>query len=582
MLTPDPARLQKTPTGMEGFDEITGGGLPVGRTSIILGGPGSGKTVFALQTLVNGARLCGERGIFVAFEENSRSVIANAASFGWDLSDQDKLLFMDAGMSPDVVQTGRFDVGGLLSGIRTRFAENRATRIVFDSIDVLLALLDDPFTERQELYRIQDWLAANDVTGIVTARSLSRNGFSTLGYDFLEFMADCVVHLGQHVTRGLSHRDLRVAKYRGSSFHEGVFPLIIGAAGLEVASPIPNEMNFPAFEERVSSGVERLDTMLAGGYFRGSTVLVTGGPGTAKSTLAAAFAEASSRRGERCLYVSFDESIGELVRNMASINLDLKAQVDSGNLLLHSVQTGSLNAEQHLLGIKALMREYQPRSLVIDPLSAVLRSATSEVIMEVPLRLIHYTKSQGITMLSTSLVENSDSPEGTEMNVSTIADAWIHLSFKVQMGERNRLLTIVKSRGTGHSRQARELVLTDQGVTLSDVYIAGGEVLMGTLRWEREEAQRREKALAHTGLLRKERELSLAEADVRGRIELLNRELELRRAENEALAEEISLEKTQRQTSTTQVGQLRGVDRAGADALHGEALPGEASHGASI
>lgn len=565
MPTPDAASLKKTPTGMGGFDEITGGGLPQGRTSIIMGGPGSGKTVFALQTLINGAHLCGERGIFVAFEENSRSVIANAASFGWDLSDHEKLLFMDAGMSPDVVQTGRFDVGSLLSGIRTRFAENRATRIVFDSIDVLLALLDDPFTERQELYRIQDWLAANDVTGIITARSPS----GANGYDFLEFMADCVVHLGQHVTAGIAHRDLRVAKYRGSSIHEGVFPLIIGAAGMEVASPIPREMNFPAFKDRVSTGIDRLDTMLQGGYFRGSTALVTGAPGTAKSTLAAAFAEASSKRGERCLYVSFDESSSEIVRNMASIGLDLLSQIDSGNLRFHSVQTGSLNAEEHLLGIKALIREYQPRSLVIDPLSAVLKSATSQVLMDVPLRLINFTKSQGITMLSTSLVENSDSPESTEMNVSTIADTWIHLSFKVQMGERNRLLTIVKCRGTGHSRQARELVLSDEGVTLSDVFVAGGEVLMGTLRWEKEEANRREKALAHTGLLRKERELSLAEAEVRVRIDLLTRELELRRAENEALAEEIELEKAQRELSASEIGRLRGVDRPGAGTSRG-------------
>ncbi|MES2757680.1 MAG: circadian clock protein KaiC [Pseudomonadota bacterium] len=563
MLSPDAASLRKTPTGMDGFDEITGGGLPIGRTAIIMGGPGSGKTVFALQTLVNGARLCGERGIFIAFEENSRSVIANAATFGWDLSDQDKLLFMDAGMSPDVVQTGRFDVSGLLSGIRTRFAENHATRIVFDSIDVLLALLDDPFTERQELYRIQDWLFANKVTGIVTARSNAANGAGTVGYDFLEFMADCVVHLRQHVTRGIAHRDLRVAKYRGSGFHEGVFPLIIGSTGIEVASPIPIAMTFPAFVERVSTGVERLDTMLEGGYFRGSTVLVTGAPGTAKSTLAATFAQASALRGERCLYVSFDESSGEIMRNMASIGLDLKAHVDTGNLMFHSVQTGSLNAEEHLLGIKALIHAYQPRSLVIDPLSAVLRSSTSEAIMDVPLRLINFTKSEGITMLSTSLVENSDSPESTEMNVSTIADTWIHLSFKVQMGERNRLLTIVKCRGTGHSRQARELVLSDDGVTLSDVYIAGGEVLMGTLRWEREEALRRERALAHVGLMRKERELSLAEAEVRGRIEVLNRELELRRAENEALAEEIRLETQQRETSTTEIGRLRGVDWPG-------------------
>ncbi len=562
MLSTDPASLKKTVTGIEGFDEITGGGLPQGRTSIVMGGPGSGKTVFALQTLINGARLSGERGIFVAFEENSRSVIANAASFGWDLSDQDKLLFLDAGMSPDVVQTGRFDVSGLLSDIRARFTENRATRIVFDSIDVLLSLLDDPFTERQELYRIQDWMAANNVTGIVTARSLSRSGYPTLGYDFLEFMADCVVHLGHHIVKGIAHRDLRVAKYRGSAMHEGVFPVIIGAHGMEVASPIPVEMTFPSSTERVSTGIERLDTMLLGGYFRGSTVLVSGAPGTAKSTLAAAFADASAQRGERCLYVSFDESSTEIVRNMASVNLDLGAHVEAGKLRFYSVQSSAFNAEQHLLAIKAILLEYQPDCLVIDPLSAVLRSANSEAVLDVPMRLIHYTKSQGITMLSTSLVANSESPESTEMNVSTIADTWIHLSFKVQMGERNRLLTIVKCRGTGHSRQGRELILSDAGLTLSDVYLAGGEVLMGTLRWEKEEALRRERALTHSGLLKRERELAVAEAEVRARLDVLNRELELRRAESAALAEEIRLEQLQADTSANEIGRRRGIDQA--------------------
>lgn len=558
------ASLTKSATGIEGFDAITGGGLPRGRTSILTGGPGSGKTVFALQTLINGARLYGERGIFVAFEENSRNVIANAASFGWDLPDQDQLLFMDAGMSPDIVQTGRFDVSGLLSGIRSRFAENYATRIVFDSIDVLLSLLDDPFTERQELYRIQDWLSVNGVTGIVTTRA-PRGALSTAGgNDFLEYMADCVVHLDQHVAGGIAHRDMRVSKYRGSPIYEGVFPLIIGAGGIEVAAPIPTEMRYVASAERVSAGVERLDTMLAGGYLRGSAVLVTGSPGTAKSTLAAAFAQACARRGERCLYVSFDESSSEIIRNMSSIGLDLAAAVADDKLRFHSVQTGALNSEQHLLTIKGLIRQYQPRCVVIDPLSALLKSQAFGVIMDVPLRLINFTKTEGITTLSTSLVDNSESPEGTEMNVSTIADTWIHLSYKVQMGERNRLLTIVKARGTGHSRQARELVLSNDGITLSDVFVAGGEVLMGTLRWEKEEAVRREAALSHAGLLKKQRELSLAEAEARSRIEILTRELELRRLESETLAEEMAGEAMLRDSAAIEIGRLRGIDQPGA------------------
>lgn len=556
------AGLRKTPTGIEGFDQITEGGLPLGRTSIIMGGPGTGKTVFALQTLINGARLRNERGIFVAFEENSRQVIANAACFGYDLIDQDKLLFIDAGMSPDIVQTGRFDVGGLLSGIRARFSEAHTTRIVFDSIDVLLALLDDPFSERQELYRIQNWLAANEVTGILTARTSGINGGRALGHDFLEFMADCVVHLEQGVTRGIAHRELQVTKYRGATYHEGSTPMIINSNGIAIMDPVPETFAFPAFEERVSTGIKRLDAMLDGGYFRGSSVLLTGAPGTAKSTLAASFAEAASKRGERCLYVSFDESSEEMIRNFASVNLDLAPLVASGNLLVHAVQSGSLNAEQHLFRIVDLINKHQPGSLVIDPLSAVLKTAATDALLDVPVRLIHYTKSRGITMMGTSLVENSESPESTEMNASTIADTWIHLSFRMQAGERNRLLTIVKSRGSGHSNQARELVISNEGVTLADVYVAGGEVLMGTLRWEKEEAQRRTKILARTTLQNKERELSIAEAEIQAHIAALNRELEMRRNEFEALSEALKQGEMQQDAGAMHISRLRGMDGA--------------------
>jgi circadian clock protein KaiC len=304
---------------------------------------------------------------------------------------------------------------------------------------------------------------------------------------------------------------------------------------------------------------------------------VTGAPGTCKSTLGATFAEASCRRGERCLFVSFDESASEIVRNMASINLDLAPQVAAGMLYIHAVRTASLNAEQHFMEIKALMDEYQPASLVIDPLSAILRSATVETLLHVPLRMIYLTKSRGISMVCTSLLDSSESPESTDMNVSTIADTWIHLSYKVQSGERNRLLTIVKSRGAGHSRQARELVLSNQGVTLTDVYVSGGEVLLGTLRWEKEEAQRSEKAHARRNMLRRARELSLAESEVRGRIEALNRELELRRAESEAVAEDIRLDMAQRDASTAELGRLRGADMPHGQAIHDEAAGAAAS-----
>lgn len=541
----DVVNLKKSLTGIRGFDEITRGGLPSGHTTVILGGPGSGKTVFALQLLINGIGI-GERGIFVAFEENTRDIIANAASFGWDMSNVDMLLFLDAGMAPDVVQTGRFDVGALLSAIRAKFAENGATRIVFDSIDVLLELLDDPFTERQELFRIQDWLHANDVTGVLTARTRDGPGSSLAKYDYLEFMADCVVRLGQYVVAGVAHRDLRVAKYRGAAICEGVFPMVIGPGGIEVARPISQQLEYPALTERVSSGIERLDTMLGGGYFRGSTVLITGAPGTAKSTLVAAFSAATTRRGECCLYVSFDESSSEIVRNMRSIGIDLSGAVATGTLVFHSVQSSSLNTERHFLLIQGLIDQCRPSSVVIDPLSALSRPTEPDIVMDVPQRLVNFAKSNGITMIGTSLVANSESPESTEMKVSTIADTWIHLSFKVHAGERNRLLTIVKSRGTGHSRQAREMVLSDQGVTLADVYVAGGEVLMGTLRWEKEEARRRAAVQARSTLLKRENEL--------------RQELAQRQSELDALAAELQQQEAHSQSQMGDIGRLRGAD----------------------
>jgi circadian clock protein KaiC len=316
LAKPSHALITKLPTGIEGFDQITGGGLPRGRNSLLLGGPGSGKTVFALQALVNGARDQKEAGIFVAFEESARQIVANASTLGWDLPalTKKKLFFLDARLSPDSVKAGDFDLAGMLGLLEAKVREIHATRIVFDGIDVLLNLLDDAAAERREIYRIRDWLTRVGLTGIITQKV---SGFNTdARYSFLQFMVDCVVVLEQQVVDGSVFRTLRVVKFRGSDFAADEFPIALSAAGVQLTNRGPREIRYKTTSGRVSSGIPRLDHMLQGGYYRGSNVLISGAPGTAKTTLAARFIAAACERGERSLYVSFDEAAFQLEREV--------------------------------------------------------------------------------------------------------------------------------------------------------------------------------------------------------------------------------------------------------------------------
>lgn len=525
---------QKMPTGIVGLDEITRGGLPRNRNTVVLGGPGCGKTVLALQMLVNGARDYGEPGIFVAFEENTRQIVHNAESFGWNLPKLQRkdLCFIDARIRSDTIATGDFDLSGFLAGLTVTAKKMGAKRIVFDSIDVLLSLLDSIPKERHEIHRLLEWLGESGLTGIVTSKLEVGTHQLSERYGFLQFMADCAVQLRQQTLDQVSQRELRVIKYRGSGFSENAAPMVIGEAGIEVAHISATDRYFPVSHQRVSSGVARLDAMLGGGYFRGSSVLITGAPGTAKSTLSSSFLAAACRRGERALYVSFDEIAGEHERNMASVGIDLSAHLASGRLQIYSARTEASSLEEHLVRIHSLIRGHRARFVVFDPLSSLFRAGEQSNVQSTSERLLHMTKSEGITTISTSLLANSDSKiEGTPLEVSTIADTWIHLSYAVQAGERNRALTIVKSRGMAHSNQVRELVLSHGGVTLADVYTAGGEVLMGTMRWQREMAEKSDLERARLEVGRKEGEVKMAEAELNMRIEALRRELEVKRFE---------------------------------------------------
>jgi circadian clock protein KaiC len=557
--------LQKMPTGIEGFDEITGGGLPRRRTTLIIGGPGCGKTIFALQTLVNGARQWDEPGIFVAFEEKSHQIIANAASFGWDLEileKEDKLFFLDAHLSADDVPSGSFDLIGMLAGLKAKADEMGAKRIVFDSLDALLTLLNDPIVERQELYRLHEWLSQAGPTGIITGRIETHDPLLSLRYGFMQFMADCVILLDHHMEERVSLRELRVLKYRGSNFAENQLPLVISPTGIQVTNFGLQDSAVEAQTERLSTGIERLDTMLSGGFYRGSSVLVTGAPGTAKTTLSASFSQAACNRGEKTLYVSFDERDTEIVRNLASVNIRLKPHIESGVLKIYSERSEARSAEEHLMRIKALIREEKPRCLVIDPLTAMIKAGGRIAALGMSQDLVRSAKAEGITLFLTGIAEGTESQtENTEMGISAIADTWIHVSFMAQGGERNRALTIVKSRGTRHSNQVRELILSDQGVTLTDVYTTGGEVLMGSLRWGKMRLEAADKERTRATDERKRSELALSEVETLARMEALQRQLEAQRAELAFYTTQQMVQEEEWRLKQKDLGEIRDADK---------------------
>ena len=529
----DPQPLAKIATGIEGFDALSGGGLPRNRTTLVMGGPGSGKTVFSLQALVNAARQRGESGIFVAFEERGREVMANAATFDWGLPAlaENRLYILDAHLSPTVVQSGEFDLSGILAILKAKQAAMHAGWIVFDGIDVLLTLLRDPIVEMREIYRIRDWLADNELTAIITAKMDSQTA-AVVNYGFMQFMVDCVIRFDRCLEYGVPAHRLQVTKYRGSDFASGEFPLSFGPSGIEVAAPEPPEIIHEASTERVSAGIERFDAMLGGGLFRGSSTLITGAPGTSKTTLIGKFAETACQRGERTLFVSFDEGADQIMRNLSSVGIDLQAHVQSGLLRMYSGRTEARSAEEHLIKLRALIRDHQPRCMVIDPLSAMAKAGGIGAARAVANRLIHLMKDSKITVVISALIEGNDpQAEATDLQISTIADTWIHLSYLVRSGERNRALTIVKSRGTWHSNQVRELVLSEAGPMLTDVYSAGGEVLMGTLRWEKEAEENARQQQRQAEFEHKQRELEFAEADTRARIKALELDLQRQQAE---------------------------------------------------
>ncbi len=480
--------VAKQPTGVAGLDDITHGGLPRNRLTAIIGFPGAGKTVLALQTAINRISAADEACIFVAFEESVERILDNAAGFDWDpaLLRGPKLRFVDAKVTVDAVVSGAFDLSGLLAALSALSQDIGAATVIFDGLDMLLNVMEDERLERRELSRLAEWIGGSDLSAIITVKAFDGGGRDQRRSDFLQYMTDCVIVLEGAVTQTEASRTLRVAKYRGSDFAANPVPLVIDSTGFEVVAISGARSDYPLFQERVSSGVPRLDGLINGGYLRGSSVLVSGSPGTSKTSLAASFVAAACARGEKALFVSFDEGGSQVVGNMRSIGLDLQPFVEAGQLRFEPLLSGGRSPEDHFVRIRKVMEQFRPACLVVDPLSALTKShfPFAELICTT---LLDHAKSLGVTVLCTSLLDVADgAAEASVSQVSTIADTWIHVSNVAHGGERNRALTIIKSRGTAHSNQVRELVLGGAGIDLVDAYVGEGEVLMGSARAQKE------------------------------------------------------------------------------------------------
>ncbi len=544
------ANLPKCPSGIRGLDEVTGGGLPRGRPTLVAGAAGCGKTLFSIEFLIRGVLDYGEPGVFMAFEETAEELARNVASLGFDLAElaARKKLVVDyvSVERSEIEETGEYDLEGLFIRLGHAVDSIGARRVVLDTLESLFGGLTNEAILRSELRRLFRWLKNKGLTAVITAErgvdSITRHGLE-------EYVADCVIVLDHRVSEQISTRRLRVVKYRGSRHGTNEFPFLIGDDGIFLVPITSMRLDYEVPTARVSSGIPRLDTMLGRkGFYRGSSILVSGTPGTGKTTLAATFADASCRRGERCLYFAFEESPAQIFRNMRSIGMDLAGWAAKGLLGVHAGRPTAAGLETHLLTMHQMSQERKPKIVVVDPISNLAEIGNQPDVKAMLSRLIDYFKSNGITILFTSLVTRRGGEDSSGVGISSLMDTWLQLEDIESGGEHNRALFILKSRGMAHSNQIREFRLTGRGIDLLDVPVSSGEVLMGSARLA---LQAREK---------EEERLRAAETDRRRRLlDQKRREKDARIAsiETEFLADEENLVKF----VESEGGRQRGVEQ---------------------
>ncbi len=521
--------LPKSPTGIQGLDEITGGGLPKGRPTLVCGSAGCGKSMLGVEFLVRGATEFNEPGVLMTFEETTDDIVKNARSLGFDIDAlvAKKKLFLDYVRIErnEIQETGEYDLEGIFVRLNYAIDTLGAKRVVLDTIESLFSGLSNGLILRAELRRLFNWLKEKGVTAIITGEkgegTLTRNGLE-------EYVSDCVIMLDHRAVDQVSTRRLRIVKYRGSTHGTNEYPFLINETGFSVLPISSLDLTHDVSSERISSGVPRLDTMLGGkGYFRGSSVLVSGTAGTGKSSLAAHFVNAASRRGEKSLYFAFEESPQQIMRNMRSIGVNLEPWAKKGLLRFHASRPTLYGLETHLAVMHQQVRDFKPRVVIIDPISNLVNSGTPTEVRGMLLRLVDFLKAHQITALFTCLTSTeSESLEKTDIGISSVMDTWLLLRDIELGGERNRGLYILKSRGMSHSNQIREFLLTDNGIDIRDVYVGPQGVLTGSMRLAQEARERADRLMRDLDVEARKRALARKRAAMEAQVAALRAQFE--------------------------------------------------------
>lgn len=533
--------IKKSPTGIKGLDEITLGGFPQGRPTLVCGSAGSGKTMLAMEFLVRGALQFNEPGVFMAFEETPVELAQNIASLGFDLDDlvaQKKLCVDYVHIDPSEIQeTGDYDLEGLFVRLQLAIETVGAKRVVLDTLEAIFSGLQNLAILRAEIRRLFRWLKDHGLTAVITGE---RGDGSLTRYGLEEYVSDCVILLDNRVRDQLAIRRLRIVKYRGAAHGANEYPFLIDETGFSVLPLSSLGLQHSAPRQRVSSGVAALDEMLGGkGFYRGSAILVSGAAGSGKTSLGAHFAEASCAAAERCLYLALEESLSQVSRNMKSIGIDIKKYLDKGLLEFHAWRPSSFGLEMHLVRIHKLVEEFEPQALVLDPITNLVNVAgdTSEV-TSVLTRLLDYLKTKQITAFFTSLTRGGNASEATDVGVSSLIDTWLLVRDLEVNGERNRALYVIKSRGMAHSNQVREFLISNDGVRLVPAYLGARGVLSGTSRVIQEAEEAAQQLRVHRELDRRRFNLEAKRKAMEAQIAVLRAEYEVAEKEVMAILEE--------------------------------------------
>jgi len=527
--------LEKVPTGIQGLDEITGGGLAKGRPTLVYGSAGSGKTLMGMEFLVRGITEYNEPGVFMSFEETEGELTSNVGSLGFDLKGlvASKKLLIDhvAIERSEIEETGEYDLEGLFIRLNSAIDSVKAKRVVLDTIEVLYSGLSNTGIIRAELRRLFRWIKDKGVTTIVTGERGGETMLTRHGLE--EYVSDCVIFLDTRIKEELSTRRLRIVKYRGSAHATNEFPFLIDANGVNILPVTEVRLDYPASNKRVPTGIAALDVMLGGkGYLEGSSILVSGMVGTGKTSLAANFVDAACRRGQRCLYLAFEEAPNQIIRNMQSVGIDLQPWVKKGLLEFHATRVSEQGLEKHLLSIQRETAKAQPTITVVDAVTDFGTIGTDVEVRQMVLRLVDFFKASRMTTMFTSMSQRAELEE-TRVGLSSAFDTWIHLSNVQGDLERNRTLVIIKSRGMAHSNQVREFVLTDRGVEPVDIYASAGGAFMGTARLAQMAADEAADSALREGVASRERQMEAKGRALEARIAAMRSEFEAEAKESE-------------------------------------------------